>query len=122
MNEINENSPLCELRFSSRVFSIFNEYKITTISELINKSEMDLLAFRNMGEKSIKEVKEELYDHGLFLREQNENKAKFIRRIEESRKDKNIKEYRREIKFHLDAMQQMLELFNKLCQELNQLL
>ncbi|HEY8418353.1 MAG TPA: DNA-directed RNA polymerase subunit alpha C-terminal domain-containing protein, partial [Limnochordales bacterium] len=45
---------------------------INTVEELIRKTEADMLKVRNLGKKSLQEVKEKLAALGLSLRQPDE--------------------------------------------------
>jgi DNA-directed RNA polymerase subunit alpha len=53
-----------------RSYNCLKREGITTVGELVTKSEADLLDIRNFGAKSIDEVREKLHELGLSLREE----------------------------------------------------
>jgi len=57
-----------DLELSVRAFNCLKRANITSIQELLQKSEADLLAIKNFGKKSSDEVIERLQDVGLFLK------------------------------------------------------
>lgn len=61
-----------ELELSVRSFNCLKRASINTVEELIQKSEDDMMKVRNLGKKSLDEVKEKLEDLGLSLRESDE--------------------------------------------------
>ena len=58
-----------EYNFSTRVYICFWKSGIKTIDQLVEKSEENLLRIRNLGKKSIREIKDILSDHGYSLKE-----------------------------------------------------
>lgn len=56
-----------ELDLSARAYNCLKGSGITTVAELIMRSEGDLMLIRNMGKKSIQEVKDKLAALGLSL-------------------------------------------------------
>lgn len=59
--------PISELELSVRSSNCFRESNIKTISDLVRKSEPELLGFRNFGKKSLTEIGEILKVMGLEL-------------------------------------------------------
>ena len=57
------------LELSSRAYNSLKRMRINTIGELIKYSEEDLLNLKNLGKKSVNEIKEKLAAFGLSLRE-----------------------------------------------------
>src|SRR5699024_8746692 len=57
-----------ELDLSVRSYNCLKRAGINTVQELSNKSEEDMMKVRNLGRKSLEEVKSKLYDLGLGLR------------------------------------------------------
>ncbi|MGH3741849.1 MAG: DNA-directed RNA polymerase subunit alpha, partial [Micromonosporaceae bacterium] len=57
--------PIEELDLSVRSYNCLKREGITTVGELVTKSEADLLDIRNFGAKSIDEVREKLQELGL---------------------------------------------------------
>jgi DNA-directed RNA polymerase subunit alpha len=64
--------PIDELELSVRSFNCLKRANINTVEELTQKSEDDMMNVRNLGRKSLEEVKEKLADLGLGLRETEE--------------------------------------------------
>lgn len=58
-----------ELDLSVRSYNCLKRAGINTVQELSNKSEEDMMKVRNLGRKSLEEVKEKLGDLGLGLRD-----------------------------------------------------
>lgn len=61
-----------ELELSVRSFNCLKRAAINTVEELTHKSEDDMMKVRNLGKKSLDEVKEKLAELGLGLRETDE--------------------------------------------------
>jgi len=61
------NMPITELELSVRSSNCLREAKIKTISELVKKSEMEMLKYRNFGKKSLSEINEILSRMGMHL-------------------------------------------------------
>ena len=60
--------PIEDLELSERPRNCLKRGQVNTIGELLIKSEDDLLALTNFGQKSLDEVKEKLNERGLALR------------------------------------------------------
>ena len=58
-----------ELELSVRSFNCLKRAGINTVEDLIGKSEEDMMKVRNLGKKSLKEVKDKLQAIGLGFRE-----------------------------------------------------
>jgi DNA-directed RNA polymerase subunit alpha len=58
-----------ELDFSVRTYNCLKKERIDTIGELLTLSEKSLLEIRNLGSKSLNEIKEKLAERGLRLEE-----------------------------------------------------
>ena len=54
-----------ELDLSVRSYNCLKRAGIQTVQELANKTEDDMIKVRNLGKKSLKEVKEKLLELGL---------------------------------------------------------
>ncbi|MDO4834736.1 MAG: DNA-directed RNA polymerase subunit alpha [Bacillota bacterium] len=61
-----------ELELSVRSFNCLKRAAINTVEELTQKSEEDMMKVRNLGKKSLDEVKNKLEELGLGLREGDE--------------------------------------------------
>ena len=60
--------PIEDLDLTVRSYNCLKREGVTTVGELVDKSEDDLLEIRNFGQKSIDEVKAKLTELGLDLR------------------------------------------------------
>ena len=60
-----------ELDLSVRSYNCLKRAGINTVQELTEKSEADMMRVRNLGRKSLVEVKEKLADLGLSLRQED---------------------------------------------------
>jgi DNA-directed RNA polymerase subunit alpha len=61
-----------ELELSVRSFNCLKRASINTVEELTRKTEDDMMKVRNLGKKSLDEVKQKLAELGLSLRETDE--------------------------------------------------
>jgi len=61
--------PVEELKLTMRSYNCLKREGIHTVSELVPRSEQDLLDIRNFGSKSIEEVKLRLHEMGLSLKD-----------------------------------------------------
>lgn len=61
--------PVSYLDFSYRTHNVLNAHGVQFVGDLITKTERDLLQFRNMGRKSLFEIKDKLEQYGLSLAE-----------------------------------------------------
>ena len=61
-------TPIEDLDLSERPRNCLKRAQVNTVGELLRKSEDDLLAITNFGQKSLDEVKEKLNERGLALR------------------------------------------------------
>ena len=59
--------PVTELELSVRASNCLENAKISTLGELVVRTEQDLLKFKNFGKTSLQEVKEKLVGMGLQL-------------------------------------------------------
>ncbi|MGB9638674.1 MAG: DNA-directed RNA polymerase subunit alpha C-terminal domain-containing protein, partial [bacterium] len=62
------NLNLKDLNLSSRALNALKRIGINTLEELLSYSEDDLLTVRNLGGKSLEEIKEKLKELGLSLK------------------------------------------------------
>ena len=60
-----------ELDLSVRSYNCLKRAGINTVQELTDKSEADMMRVRNLGRKSLEEVKNKLADLGLSLRDED---------------------------------------------------
>jgi len=61
------NMPISELELSVRSSNCLKEAKIKTIGDLVRKSEMEMLKYRNFGKKSLTEINKILGNMNLHL-------------------------------------------------------
>lgn len=59
-----------QLELSVRSFNCLKRDGINKVSELVSKTETDMLGVRNLGKKSLEEIKNKLDDIGLSLKEE----------------------------------------------------
>lgn len=64
-----ENMPIEELDLSVRSYNCLKRASISTVAELTQKTEEEMMKVRNLGKKSLKEVKEKLAENGLSFHE-----------------------------------------------------
>ena len=60
-------TPLKELELSVGSSNCLKEAKIKTIGDLVKRTEMEMLKYRNFGKKSLSEIQKILTDMGLSL-------------------------------------------------------
>ncbi|PWF99956.1 DNA-directed RNA polymerase subunit alpha [Levilactobacillus bambusae] len=63
--------PIEELDLSVRSYNCLKRAGINTVQELTNRTEADMMKVRNLGRKSLEEVKAKLADLGLSLRKED---------------------------------------------------
>src|SRR5205807_311992 len=61
------NMSLAELELSVRATNCLESEGITTVRDLVIRSDEELLEVRNFGETTLKEVKAKLQERGLYL-------------------------------------------------------
>ena len=61
------NMSVNEIELSVRAANCLNNANITTVGQLAQKTEADILKYRNFGRKSLTEIKEKLEEMGLCL-------------------------------------------------------
>jgi len=61
------NMSVNEIELSVRAANCLNNANITTVGELAQKTEADMLKYRNFGKKSLNEIKDKLHELGLGL-------------------------------------------------------
>jgi DNA-directed RNA polymerase subunit alpha len=66
---ITDERPVEDLELTVRSYNCLKREGITTVGELVQRSEDDLLEIRNFGQKSIDEVKAKLADLNLGLKQ-----------------------------------------------------
>ena len=64
--------PIEEMDLSVRSYNCLKRAGITTVEELIQKTEDEMMHVRNLGKKSLKEVKEKIHSMGLSFKSNNE--------------------------------------------------
>ena len=57
-----------ELELSVRSYNCLKLAGIQTVDELTQKTEDEMMHVKNMGKKSLKEVKDKMYQLGLFFK------------------------------------------------------
>ena len=66
-----QNKMIEELELSVRSYNCLKRAGITTVDELIQKTEDEMMHVRNLGKKSLKEVKDKIYSLGLSFKSNN---------------------------------------------------
>ena len=61
------NMSVNEIELSVRAANCLNNANITSVGELVQKTEADMLKYRNFGRKSLNEIKEKMKELGLCL-------------------------------------------------------
>ena len=67
-----ENTPIEDLDLSCRSYNCLKRAGISTVAELTQKTEDEMMKVRNLGKKSLKEVKEKLLENNLSFRDYNQ--------------------------------------------------
>ena len=67
----NEEKPIEEIELSVRSYNCLKRAGISTVGELCAKTEEEMMKVRNLGKKSLKEVKEKLISMGLHFKNDN---------------------------------------------------
>ncbi|MEA2588098.1 MAG: DNA-directed polymerase subunit alpha, partial [Actinomycetota bacterium] len=62
-------TPIEDLDLSVRSYNCLKREGVTTVGQLIERTEEDLLDIRNFGQKSIEEVKQKLAELSLGLKQ-----------------------------------------------------
>ena len=62
------NIDITELNLGVRSFNCLKRANINTLGDLTEKSELEMMKIRNLGKKSLKEVKDKLIDLGLSFK------------------------------------------------------
>ena len=57
-----------DLDFSVRAYNCLKRANILTLRDLVDKTENEMMKIRNLGKKSLKEVKDKMYQLGLFFK------------------------------------------------------
>lgn len=66
------NKFLSEIEFSGRSRKCLQRLNLVTLSDLVQKTEAELLATKNFGQTSLTEIKQKLVEFGLTLRKKND--------------------------------------------------
>lgn len=66
-----QNKMIEDLELSVRSYNCLKRAGITTVDELCQKTEEEMMHVRNLGKKSLKEVKEKIYSLGLSFKSSN---------------------------------------------------
>lgn len=66
-----EDKPIEEIELSVRSYNCLKRAGISTVGELCAKSEEEMMKVRNLGKKSLKEVKDKLVSLGLHFKNDN---------------------------------------------------
>jgi len=64
--------PLESLKLPPRVFNCLKRNKISTVGQLLEKSEQELLLLKKLGRKSVEEIQQHLEGQGLSLRKEEQ--------------------------------------------------
>lgn len=75
-----------QLDLSVRTYNSLKRYGITTVGELLEKSEQEIMRLRGLGTKSFRELKEKLSEHGLSF-DQALSKRKILDEQMEDKED-----------------------------------
>ena len=67
----NQDMTIEDLDLSVRSFNCLKRANISTVAELCQKTEEDMMKVRNLGKKSLKEVKDKLASYNLSFKESN---------------------------------------------------
>lgn len=67
-----QNKMIEDLELSVRSYNCLKRAGITTVEDLIQKTEDEMMHVRNLGKKSLKEVKDKIYSMGLSFKSSNE--------------------------------------------------
>jgi DNA-directed RNA polymerase subunit alpha len=70
------NMPVSDLELSVRSYNCLQAAEIKTIRDLVQKTEQDMLKYKNFGKKSLDEMKEILEEMGLSFGEKLEDEEK----------------------------------------------
>jgi DNA-directed RNA polymerase subunit alpha len=62
------DTPIEDLDLTTRTSNCLRRADITKVGQLLQMDEKDLLSVRNLGSKSIDEIREKLVDHGFLPR------------------------------------------------------
>jgi len=70
-----QDMPIEVLDLSSRTYNCLKRSQITTVGQLLQMSEEELLGLRNFGQKSLVELHEKLAQHGIITPEEGAARA-----------------------------------------------
>lgn len=73
-------TPVTDFELSVRSRNCFSKMNVRTLGDLVRKTEQELLAFRNFGERSLKEIRKILAEKGLRLGMGREAEERRVRR------------------------------------------
>ena len=65
-----------DMDFSVRAYNVLRRAGITTVGDLSEMTEDDLMRLRNLGRKAFWEVKQKLHDNGILLKNESESTEK----------------------------------------------
>ena len=69
LGSLNSSFSIEDLDLSVRSYNCLKRAEINTVADLMQKSEDDMIKVRNLGRKSLEEVKKKLQELGLTLAE-----------------------------------------------------
>ena len=58
-------TPIERLQLSPRTHNCLKRARINTVGDVLQRSEKELLEIRNLGGKSLEELREKLHEHGF---------------------------------------------------------
>jgi len=64
------STPIEELNLSVRAYNALKGIQINTIQELVDKTSVEIDKIKNLGKKSVLEIKEEVHNRGLKLKDE----------------------------------------------------
>lgn len=76
-DDVNKALEIEDVGLSRRTYNCLKRYGINYVYELKGKSERELMKIRNLGQKSLKEVKELMKSKGLLVEEVEEEEEKY---------------------------------------------
>ena len=62
-------TPISQIEFSVRARRVLEQLNVSTIGELANKSEAELMSMKNFGQTSLNEMRDRLTDYGMKFRD-----------------------------------------------------
>ncbi len=65
-------TPIDDLDFSVRAYNCLKRANITTLGDLTEKTELEMMKIRNLGKKSLKEVSDKIRELGLKFRDEDQ--------------------------------------------------